>query len=146
MDTLILTMDTYFISGHLDIEPLEFLDHYAVAIDEAIKQNASFVVGDAPGADLGAQEYLSPRVSANRVTVYHLFDTPRNNYGHFPTRGGFKNDTQRDEAMTKNSMKDIAWFRSPNTARRKLEEQGKKYDPKRKSGTERNIIRRQTAS
>ncbi|ABC29376.1 hypothetical protein HCH_02576 [Hahella chejuensis KCTC 2396] len=114
----------YFISGHLDLTPQEFEQHYAPAIDQALENQASFVIGDARGADKLAQDYLYGK--SNAVTVYHMFDTPRNNPG-FPTRSGFTSDNQRDKQMTADSTCDIAWVRPG----------------REKSGTARNLARRQ---
>ncbi|MEH2156970.1 hypothetical protein [Nostoc sp.] len=44
-----------FISGHLDLTQAEFDHRYRFLIDNALKQNESFVVGDALGADILAQ-------------------------------------------------------------------------------------------
>ncbi|MDE1464148.1 hypothetical protein [Spartinivicinus poritis] len=48
----------YYISGHLDLTKSKFVEHYQHKIDIALSENALFVVGDAKGADLLAQEYL----------------------------------------------------------------------------------------
>lgn len=122
--------DIYFISGHLDLTDQEFLDHYKVIIDKALKDNSLFVVGDARGADSLAQKYLS--VKTNNVTVYHMFDSPRNNYG-FLTRGGFNSDSSRDKQMTLDSDIDICWIREgrehSGTARNKLRREKLKANP-----------------
>ncbi|MFN6538914.1 MAG: hypothetical protein RM021_021525 [Nostoc sp. EkiNYC01] len=112
-----------FISGHLNLTQAEFDEHYRFLIDNALEQNQSFVVGDARGADLLAQQYLFGKTKA--VVVYHMFTSPRNNVG-FSTRGGFESDTERDEQMTRDSHQDIAWVRS-----------GRK-----RSGTQANLDRR----
>ena len=98
----------YFISGHLDLTKQEFQEHYQSKIDDAIETGASFVVGDARGADSLAQHYLEGKT--NSVTVYHMFEKPRNNIG-FKTQGGFDSDASRDKEMTINSTADIAWVR-----------------------------------
>lgn len=120
----------YFISGHLDLTDQEFLDHYKVKIDQALDENGSFVVGDARGADSIAQKYLS--VKTNKVTVYHMFESPRNNFG-FPTRGGFNSDSLRDKQMTLDSDIDICWIRKgrehSGTARNKLRREKLKASP-----------------
>ena len=67
-----------------------------------------------------------------------MFSSPMNNVG-FKTKGGFKSHNQKDKTMTINSSYDIAYVRSPEITKRML---GSKYDPKRKSGTQRNIERR----
>ena len=87
----------------------------------AYDKNHSFVVGDFSGVDAVSQMVLS-MLSAN-VTVYHMFDSPRNNFG-FETMGGFTTDEERDAAMTAVSDYDIAWSR------------------RKGSGTEKNILRR----
>jgi len=128
---------TYFVSGHLDITPEEFKEHYVEALDTALTAGAYFVVGDARGSDTMAQEYLKGKTT--HVTVYHQQTFPRNNKGAFPVRGGFQNDTTKDTAMTLASDLDIAWVRSVE-AQKKL--YGSKYR-KRTSGTEKNLKRRQ---
>ncbi len=100
---------TYFISGHLDITPEEFSEHYVERLLALIDEGASFVVGDARGADKRAQTFLKGR-GAMRVTVYHMYNKPRNNEG-FQTHGGFRTDEERDRAMTAASDADVAWVR-----------------------------------
>jgi len=114
---------THFISGHLSLTEQEFEEHYRPAIDEALSEGDSFVVGDARGADALAQSYLHSRTEA--VVVYHMFTEPRNNAG-FRTIGGFTTDDARDEQMTSDSDLDIAWVR-PGRER---------------SGTQKNLDRR----
>ena len=127
-------MTTYFISGHLDLTPEEFSEHYAPKIDAGIEAKANFVVGDARGADALAQQYLHskqlpPHTEAfpHRVKVYHMLDAPRFNAG-FPTVGGFKSDADRDMAMTFASYEDICWVRPG----------------REKSGTAKNLKRRKS--
>lgn len=112
----------YFVSGHLDITREEFKLYYIPML--MVEMDISeFVIGDARGLDLMAQQFLAT-FSAS-VTVYHMFDTPRNNVG-FPTVGGFQTDEERDKAMTINSDQDIAWVRPG----------------RENSGTARNLSRR----
>jgi hypothetical protein len=128
-------MKTAFISGHLDLTEEEFNEHYKPAIDFAIFFGTNFVVGDANGADKMAQEYIKS-IGNNvweLVTVFHMFEKPRNNCG-FKTRGGYKTDDLRDNAMTVNSDYDIAWVRpgreksgtAKNLKRRKVVTDGKR--------------------
>lgn len=49
------TSKTYFISGHLDITLRDFKEKYYENIDLALKENASFVVGDSRDVDTFAQ-------------------------------------------------------------------------------------------
>jgi len=114
---------TNFISGHLDLTPAEFNEHYRPQIDNALSKNQGFVVGDARGADTLAQQYILGKTES--VVVYHMFESPRNNAG-FSTCGGFQSDKERDEQMTRDSHQDIAWVRV-----------GRK-----KSGTQKNLDRR----
>ena len=117
-------MRIHFISGHLDLTEDEFNEHYRPIIDKALFDQDSFVVGDARGADAMAQLYLSHKTT--NVTVYHMFERPRNNVGSFLTIGGFRSDSERDGAMTQNSSCDIEWVRLG----------------REKSGTAKNIERR----
>lgn len=117
----------YFISGHRDITLEEFNKLYAPAILEALTDDPTceFVVGDYWGVDSMAQKLLENYV--DKVTVYHMFDSPRNLINpNFKTKGGFKTDEERDAEMTKDSDKDIAFVRKG----------------KRNSGTAQNIVRR----
>lgn len=118
---------TYFVSGHLDLTPQEFMEHYRRPIVNAIDRGANFVVGDAAGADIMAQRFFLS-CGIPDVTVYHMLEEPRNNVG-FQTRGGFKSDQDRDSALTAASSQDIAWIR-----------------PGREdSGTAKNLARRQSS-
>ena len=105
-------MKTYFISGHRNITPQEFNEHYIPAIEKAIEEGGKFVIGDYYGVDMLAQQYLLEK-EIKDVVVYHMFVEPRNNAG-FPTKGGFPDDESRDAAMTKISDEDIAWVRPGN--------------------------------
>jgi len=135
---------TQFISGHLDLSEKEFDDHYKTKIKNAIMNNDSFIVGDAKGADSIAQQFLkSNNISQEKVTVYHMFDEPRNNFGNFKTKGGFKNDDERDSQMTVDSNNDILWVRSEEEQKKRL---GKKYNKSYINGTTKNMLRRQTMS
>jgi len=121
----------YFISGHRDITPEEFIALYEPIIEDALKDpQAKFVVGDCSGVDKIAQAYLAQQVSKEAVTVYHAYENPRNNMGNFPTCGGFTSQTKKDAAMTEASDADIAWVRPG-------------YED---SGTARNLKRRLKAS
>lgn len=114
---------TYFISGHLSLTEAEFDEHYRPAIETALAQGGSFVVGDARGTDAMSQHYLLGKTEA--VVVYHMLTNPRNNAG-FQTMGGFASDEERDARMTADSDHDIAWVRPG----------------RENSGTQKNIDRR----
>ena len=98
-----------YISGHLYLSEEEFDSYYKLKIRDSIERGHDFVVGDASGADTMAQEYLVN--IPDRVTVYHMFSSPRHNVGKFRTRGGFINDEERDWNVTKDSDYDILWIR-----------------------------------
>ena len=102
-------MPVCFISGHLDLTGNEFALYYVPVLRDALNQRDRFVVGDARGADKMAQAWLAKR--NGQVTVFHMFEDPRNNVGSFPTQGGFTTDDERDAAMTAASDRDIAWVR-----------------------------------
>ena len=105
----------YFISGHRDITQKEFQRYYAKAITDAVLKEPNtveFLVGDYYGVDEMAQAYVAKLKSTHpniKMTVYHMFNTPRKNFYKFPTVGGFENDHTRDCAMTLNSDYDIAY-------------------------------------
>lgn len=122
--------NTYFISGHRDLSQEEFDNNYGnILYEMAFNDNIKFVVGDYYGADIMAQNYLvdSCGISPSRITVYHMFDSPRNINDKITNKiGGFKTDEERDAAMTMASVDDIAFVR----------------DIKKCSGTAQNILRR----
>jgi hypothetical protein len=115
---------TIFVSGHLDLTPAEFQEHYVPRLREAVLDGYAFVVGDARGADVMSQQWLY--LMFPPTTVFHMRDKPRNNPHKLPTRGGFETDEERDAAMTKASDDDIAWVRPG----------------REKSGTAKNLRRR----
>lgn len=107
-----LARPTCFISGHLDLTPEEFDEHYRPRIDEMIERGCRFVVGDARGADTMAQDHLLSRGCKYKVMVYHMFDKPRYcAYEWWDKEGGWESDEERDAVMTQSSDVDIAWVR-----------------------------------
>jgi len=135
---------TYFISGHLDLTKAEFNEHYKPRIDAAIADGAKFVVCDAPGADTMAQEYLI--TAGVSITIFHKGEA-RHVMNGVQMCGGFTSNTTRDKAATAASTDDIAWVRpqTPDMVERlkiSLAAQGRKYNPNRVSGTEKNLLRR----
>lgn len=122
---------TYFISGHRDITEDEFERNYKPVLEAIVNDvpDCRFVVGDYYGADIMAQNYLVDvlGVEPERITVYHMFEVPRNiNPKITNTVGGFESDRERDEAMTAASSNDIAFVRNNTMI----------------SGTAENILRR----
>jgi len=98
-----------FVSGHLDLTPEEFEQHYVPQLAQAVQDGCSFVLGDAKGADAMAQLWLSNTIA--EVTVFHMFDAPRHTVDRYERVGGFLTDHARDAAMTAASHHDIAWVR-----------------------------------
>lgn len=126
---------TYFISGHRNITEEEFEKFYKTTIDMVLDKthDCRFVVGDYHGVDIMSQNYLLDvmGIEPSRVTVYHMYDTPRNkNEKVVNFVGGFQTDEERDSAMTHNSFEDIAFVR----------------DWTMLSGTAQNILRRYAMS
>lgn len=107
----------YFISGHRKINKDEFDRLYIPAITKVIAFDPDFrfVVAECRGVDSMAQDLLKSLLSEDqhyRVTVYHMFDKPRYLASDkFNVRGGFKDDIERDTAMTIVSNFDIAFVR-----------------------------------
>lgn len=118
----------YFISGHRDLTWEEFAKWHTPAISRVRRAGARFVVAE--GADRMAQDYLlACGVAPIGITVYHMLKSPRYLANEsIRTVGGFTSDTERDEAMTKNSDYDIAFIRKGRET----------------SGTAQNILRRWT--
>lgn len=103
----------YFISGHRDITQEQFNDTYVRKIKDILERDPDpwFVIGDYEGADIMAQEYLDSIMMGPRVTVYYMFEKPRNCVQGFRTIGGFQSDEERDSAMTRDSDFDIAFYK-----------------------------------
>jgi hypothetical protein len=129
---------TAFISGHglndiyynpyyiTDLAAL-FRIKYLTEIDNAIKAGHNFVIGDYEGIDDWANRYLNKsNIDKSKVTIYHIGESPRYNFGKFQTVGQFINDEHRDFTMTQISDYDIAFL----------------LPDKHKSGTAKNIKRR----
>lgn len=123
----------YFISGHGNITFEEWLEHYKPLIDQALQEEACFIIGDFRGVDTLSMEYLKDKTTS--VTITHCFSSARykvdiadllsNGWQYV---GGFANDIERDAYMTENSDIDIAWIRVG----------------REKSGTAKNIKRRKS--
>ena len=114
----------YFISGHRNITDDEFNDNYVKRFIEIesrwhegdISEEFAprYVVGDYCGVDIMSQNYLVDilKINPNRITVYHMFNKPRNiNPKIHNVIGGFRTDEERDAEMTWNSTEDIAFVR-----------------------------------
>lgn len=128
-------MNCIFVSGHVDLTPAEFAEHYVPELHRLVRAKSTFVVGDAAGCDHMVQEWFDASfpLGGAPLTVYHMLVAPRDH--GFPTAevyrcvGGFKSDKERDEAMTAASSADLAWVRPG----------------REKSGTAKNLARRARA-
>lgn len=126
----------YFISGHRDLTIDEFNEYYIPSISDIIALCIKeldiyprFVIGDCCGCDIMAQDYLLDTLSYNPelITVYHCNDNPRYvNPKVINLIGDFKDDIEKDAAMTNISHADIAFVRNNMEM----------------SGTAQNILRR----
>lgn len=105
--------DVVFISGKVSYDeklPKTITDE----LDRVMKSNAKIIVGDAPGADTRAQEYLRDK-NYNNVEVYTTDSKVRNNVGNWKVKtisdNGYKEEReirrQKDIAMTNDSTKGI---------------------------------------
>lgn len=136
---------TYFISGHIDLEDDEFNQFYKPLLDVALEDpNSKFVMGDAQGADTLSREYLASKIDKKRITIYTVKNPKKvkDPLNQFPIQGSFNNHEEKDKAMTLASDLDIAYVRSSEEQKKRLEARGIQYDPNRKSGTEKNLLRR----
>ncbi|QGR53951.1 hypothetical protein [Moumouvirus maliensis] len=138
-------MTIYFISGHTDLTIQQFDQLYKnIIIEAATNPNNQFIMGNAPGVDYMAQRLLVDILgnnAYNRVTVFHRGDDPGIIADpKLKTKGGFKSHNEKDAAMTMASDIDIAFVRSLEESKKLY---GEKFNPKRISGTQKNILRRQ---
>lgn len=131
----------YFISGHTDITQEQFDHHYRQRIVEAASNPLNeFVMVTAPGADTMSQKLLTELMACDRMTVYHRGESPEFLADpSIKTVGGWKSHDQKDAAMTKNSDVDILYVRSTDESKKLY---GDKFNPKRMSGTQKNLNRR----
>lgn len=125
------TSKIYFISGHGNVSFEEWLEYYKPQIDNALLENAKFIISDFRGADVISMEYLKNKTK--QVTVYHCFEKPRYKVDVVDLQskdweyiGGYSSDSERDKDMTNCSTDDILWIKAG----------------KEKSGTAKNLKRR----
>ena len=138
-------METFFISGHMDLTETEFNIHYKPTIDETLKKSCRYVIGHSAGADTMSLEYLlKEKVDPKNITIYFYDKHNPESSKEFVDRGlnvvsGFTSYTNRDAQMTTDSTVDILWIRPKEEAIKLL---GPKYKEGYVSGTERNLLRR----
>ena|SRR5581483_5338407 len=133
-----------FVSGHVELDHKTFLDHYQGPLDEAIKNQCSFVIGNAQGADTYALNYLlEKQVNPHNITIYiySRFQKSCENYAKkgINVKSGFKSYSERDQSLTLNSDYDIAWVRSEEESKILF---GNRWKPHKKSATQLNLERR----
>jgi len=105
-------MKTVMVTGHLDLTPEEFTEHYVPKLVQAAECGYSFVVGDGPGCDDMTQRWFhATGIHPSRVVVYHMLVKPRCYVGEFSTSGGYLTDAERDEAMARASDATVGWVR-----------------------------------
>src|SRR5215831_725170 len=106
--------ETIFVSGSRSIRSLS--EPAREQLDRYINSGSQFVVGDAPGLDTAVQQYFA-QLNYPNVTVYHIGDVPRNNFG-FPTyRVDGHRQSDKDAAMAKAANRGLAVWdgKSPGT-------------------------------
>jgi hypothetical protein len=142
----------YFISGHMVIDRKEWEAFYPEKIDAALKEKPEpdFVLGNAPGVDTLAFDYLlkTKSVDPKRVSIFLHSNRPAKLQADrekclkagVNIREGFKTANLRDEALTTSSTHDIAWDRPEAECKAKF---GDSFKPGRISGTKQNLLRRQ---
>lgn len=103
----------YFICGHQDLTQEEFNENYARKIrnSNAYYPDCIYFVGDAPGCDRMAQDFLRKiGVSPERVTIFHRPSEVPENPHQCHTRV-FPSTFAAIRAMITMSTHDIAWVR-----------------------------------
>ncbi|EFC49211.1 predicted protein [Naegleria gruberi] len=124
-------------SGHIDLTEEEFKQYYLSHLEESISNNEQIYVGGAKGADELTQKFAQKLISETKTSFKLMIvcDLKNDDFRvdkRFDCRKGFLNHTARDEMMTKNTSRDVAFIR---------------YKPMSLgSGTLANILRRQFGS
>jgi hypothetical protein len=93
-----------FVFGHENLAFTTFVERYAPAMEAMlVDQTCRWIVGDRPGAETLALEYLKSRTEL--VTVFHCGKQPRHHVDinstparHWHVRGGFDGYHARDDA------------------------------------------------
>jgi hypothetical protein len=107
-------MRVYLINGHRDLTLEEFENHYHGKIRKSNAEfpNCIYIVGDNPGCDKYAQDYLRKiGVSPTRVIIYYRTATPPVNTHKCKTKS-FDTNNEKNIAMVNHSTHDIVWVRS----------------------------------
>jgi hypothetical protein len=129
------------------LQDSEFDEFYKPRLIDLILDPVPVVIGNARGADTACFDYLCLHgYPVDLITIYYYGSGTSEQYytrKSVKVVKGFNSYTQRDVAMTSASSEELAWVRDPEASKILVEASGGKFDPKRKSGTELNLIRRQ---
>jgi hypothetical protein len=105
----------YFVSAPQDLTDEEFIDFYRDRLLAAIKDNGLFYITDGRGADEKIARFLKNNNAD--VVLYHIGYSPNRNICQFSTKGGYRNEEERDRIMTRDSTQDILWIRAGDKSR-----------------------------
>jgi hypothetical protein len=135
-----MTTRIVFISGHCNLTDNEFKQFYVPSLDQLLLNPTQIVVGNAYGADTKSFDYLvENNYPLDLITVYHHGTGTQSYPENIKIVSNFASYTKRDTAMTLSSTEDLLWIRPVEECKTLI---GAKFDPKRKSGTELNLLRR----
>ncbi len=107
-------MTKVFVSGSRSVRALP--QAAKVALDTIIELGFTVIIGDCYGVDTLVQDYLASK-GYQRVVVYHIGTTPRNNRGFGAQRVSGSRQTDKDAAMATAADYGLAIWdgRSPGT-------------------------------
>ena len=105
----------YFISGHRNLTEKEFIDNYALKIENIMREDnsASFVVGDWEGCDTMFLNFIKHTYYFQpRICIYYV-NKPRVDLEGLQNVDLFNKKTydECDASMTQDSDFDVAWIR-----------------------------------
>ena len=105
----------YFVSGHRNLTEKEFIDNYALKIENIMREDssASFVVGDWEGCDTMFLNFIKHTYYFQpRICIYYV-DKPRIDLEGLQDINLLNKRTydECDASMTRDSDFDIAWIR-----------------------------------
>jgi len=103
-------------SGHTDISQEEYEKYYLTHLRESVAVDDDIFVGGAEGADKWTQLYAIEMMdgcddSYKSIIVCDIKDQDNRLDKRFLSKNGFDGYTKRDQFMTKNTMRDVAYIR-----------------------------------
>ena len=105
----------YFVSGHRDLTPTEFREHYVPLICKIIKDDVwcEFVVGFCEGCDRMFIDWMKEHAPSHDLLVFLCTEHSEDFWDHYPNVYLYKcySYDECDATMTHNSDFDIAWVR-----------------------------------